>query len=372
MQEQNTIPIRLCRFMVKLFYRFLWQLIRFSAKKPVIEVLYQSSEDKNSVVFCCHGPVYIEPEYGFIITEQGYVIEDSMTPNFPFSQRPFGTAVPSPFRFFKAIRENRVISLDAAISLRHFWEWNYYHFYLDVLGKAELIQTAGVTDSLPLVLARYASTIPFVRPLIERGKFRHRQWIIPGTEYVRAEKILFCQTRRAYGPRVHYLLEALESEPTERHEGQQQERRVYLKRSGNRRLSNLEEVKPVLAKYGFQIVDAAEMRVEQQIALFRDIRYLIANHGAGTTNILFRGKAPLSLLELHHENLINYDHKCLCEELYYDWDHLEGKMGQGTPAHADFSVCPKELEQKIIRMLGSVIGFAALPTLLLSERFLLA
>ena len=352
MQKINTLSIRLCRLVAKLFYLLVWRILRLFAKKPVIETVYQCREDAASVVYCCHSPAYIEPESGFIITERGYILEDSMTPNFAFPKRPFKTTVPSPFRFFRAVRASHVIPLETAVSLRHSWEWNYYHFYLDVLGKAELFQMAGISDRLPVVLARYANSVPFVRPLIERGKFRDRKWIVPDSEYVRAEKIFFCHTRTAYGPRVQYLLDALQAETESAESAPNPERRVYLTRSGNRRISNQEALLPILERHSFQVLDTAQMSIEEQMALFRGIRYLIVNHGAGTTNILFRGKAPLTLLELHHENLINYDHKRMCEELCYQWDHLEGKMGHGVPAHADFSVSPEKLEQKILSMLA--------------------
>ena len=345
---RNAQLHRLSRGTRKIVRRLLWRTIGLFAKKPTIDVLYQS-EDKNSVVFCCHGPVYIEPESGYLITEKGHILEESLLTNFPFKQRPFGLEVPSPFHFFKSIKQpENVIELNTAVSLRHFWEWNYYHFYFDVLGRLELFRSAGVSDSVPLVIAKYADDVSFVRPLIKRGTFAHRHWVIPRKEYVKANHVLFCRSNTAYKGRISYLLDALDVDTQSAGD-----KRFYLKRSSNRRLSNLADIEKVLHKYGFEIIDAAEMDIKEQISTFSQVRYLIANHGAGTTNILFRGSHPLSVLELHHENCMNYDHKKICDEMGYLWDALEGKMGEGIPAHADYFIDPAALEQKIIAMLAT-------------------
>jgi len=295
-----------------------------------------------------HGPAYIDPMWGYIISEQGYILEDSICCNSEYPKRPFAISVPSPFHFFKAVRkETKVIEMDTAISLRHFWEWNYYHFYFDVLGKLELLHTVGVDDTLPLVLAKYADDVSFVRPLIERGKFKDRNWITPTSEYIKAEKILFCRTKRPYRERILYILDSLQIEETADHE----ERRIYLSRSGTRRLVNLKEIEPILEKHSFDVVDSAKMSIDEQISLFSKTRYIVANHGAGTTNILFRGEKPLSLLEVHHEQLFNLDHKRICDEFGHFWDDLEGKKGQGIPSRAHFTINLEQLEQKIVKLL---------------------
>ena len=347
MRKQNAKLHRLSRGTKKVFRRFLWLLIGLLTKKPTIDIVYQS-EDKKSTVFCCRCPVYIEPVSGYLISEKGYLLEEAMLPNFAFKKRPFGIDVPSPFDFFQSIKQpEKVIELNTAVSLRHFWEWNYYHFYFDVLGKLELLHLAGINDCFPLVIAKYADEVPFVRPLIQRGKFANRQWMVPSTEYIKANQVFFCRTENAYEARISFVLDALDVDPASKGD-----KRFYLKRSTNRRLSNLAEIEPVLQKYAFEVIDAAEMNIDEQIEAFSKVRYLIANHGAGTTNILFRGNRPLSVLELYHKNCMNYDHKRMCEEMGYQWDALEGEMGSGTPFHADYSISADALEQKIIGMLA--------------------
>lgn len=335
----------------KAVYRALWELQSHRTNKPVIETLFSEpaglESASNSVVYSCDGPVYIEPQWGYIISEAGYIVEESVSPNFSHNKKPFGIATPSPFRF--AAGKKRAIMVSTAVSLRHFWEWNYYHFYMDVLGKMDLLNQAGLDPSLPLVLAQYAHDLPFARDLLACPPLSQRHWIVPKNEYVRAERVIFCRTSRPLKNRVSFLLKSLNIPVQYSHE----EKRIFLNRSGTRRLTNIEAIQPILDKYSFQIVDAAKMSVEEQIRLFAGTRYLIAIHGAGITNIIFRGQGPLSLLELHHEQLLNLDHKRMCDEMGHHWDHLEGKMAPGHPHHADFAVSPEQLEAKIEALLTS-------------------
>jgi capsular polysaccharide biosynthesis protein len=75
-------------------------------------------------------------------------------------------------------------------------------------------------------------------------------------------------------------------------------KRVFLSRQHTncRRIVNFEELKPILEKYDFQIVDADDLNIAEQVQLFNDVEVLFTVHGAGLTNIIFSQK--LKILEL--------------------------------------------------------------------------
>ena len=74
--------------------------------------------------------------------------------------------------------------------------------------------------------------------------------------------------------------------------------RIFLTRQHGdcRRIVNYEEILPVLEKFGFQIVNADELNVAEQIGLFSKMQVLCAPHGAGLTNMIFSSR--LKILEL--------------------------------------------------------------------------
>jgi len=65
--------------------------------------------------------------------------------------------------------------------------------------------------------------------------------------------------------------------------------KIYISRAGaeKRKIANEEECVSVLAEYGFKTVYFEEHAFEQQIRIASDARYLVSNHGAGLTNMLF-------------------------------------------------------------------------------------
>jgi capsular polysaccharide biosynthesis protein len=78
-------------------------------------------------------------------------------------------------------------------------------------------------------------------------------------------------------------------------------------------------------------VDAAALSHPEQIELFRSVRYLVAEHGAGIMNILFRQEAPLSLLELFPPDVFSSADYACCQLLGAAYARLRG-VSQAGPA----------------------------------------
>ena len=340
----------------KICYRLVWICLKGLTKSPKIEIIYQNRRQEEGklvedVVYRCNEPAYIDPDYGYIITEKGFLIEESMQSNFINNKSALRIGVPSPFKFLKYRKSfdkaTAPFQFQSVISLRHLWEWNYYHFYFDALSKLELLEFVGVDTRQPIALGRYVDDVNFARTVLGSGDFANHQWLAPTDEYIRGESVLYCRTNRPYRNRVRFICNSMKIDgdsPLENH-------RIFLTRVGNRRLINLDELNPIFEKYQFKTIDAAEMSVQEQIDSFKNTRYLIANHGAGTTNIIYRGEHPLSVLELHSDKCVNYDHKRICDELDHFWDQLMGKANNDLWNVADYTISPVELEKKIIRLL---------------------
>ncbi len=79
--------------------------------------------------------------------------------------------------------------------------------------------------------------------------------------------------------------------------------KVYISRgkAQKRKIKNEEECLAVLKEYGFKIIYFEDCSFEQQVKIALDARYLISNHGAGLTNILFM-KSGSSVFELRKKS----------------------------------------------------------------------
>ena len=339
----------------KLIRRAAWTVRSKLSPPPRVDTLH---EDGAEWVVTCHDPAYIEPEHGFVVTEGGYLIEDSLISNYDWWQiggrwtnprASWRTGLPAAVPSRSATVEHHPM----VVSLRHRWEYNYYHFFIDVLGKLQLLDQY-VDPATPVVLGRYANHQPFTEILM---KLPNRNWIIPDVDdrlVVHADRITYCRTRQPYRARVDALLDEMGFNSARRND------RIFLTRRPpvSRCLTNEDELQPVLDHYGFRTVDAAALSLDEQISTFVDARYVVAVHGAGITNIIFRNGVPLDLIELHsHEYPGTGEFERLCREFGYGHHALAGGE-RGTPIHAHFSIDPQQLDV----LLNSVVERRLVPS----------
>jgi capsular polysaccharide biosynthesis protein len=235
------------------------------------------------------------------------------------------------------------------VSVRHWWEWNYYHFYFDVLGKLPALDAAGVPSDAPLVLGRYVDEMPWARQLIGRGALAERNWVVQRADYFEAGAVTYCRSRRTYRERAEYLVKALDAPAPPDGPGQ----RIFLNRSagGIRQLSNLDAVRECLLGWKFDELDAAKLSIAEQMAMFADIRYLVAVHGAGLTNVIYRQGHPMDVVEIFGGNYNSFDFRNLSRELGYGWYGVEGTLAPGDPQLANIAIDVAALD----RILASVL-----------------
>ena len=84
--------------------------------------------------------------------------------------------------------------------------------------------------------------------------------------------------------------------------------------------------------------------MEEKIELFSKIRHLVAIHGAGLTNVIYRRDAPLSLIEIYGTSYIPPDIKNISDAFGYTYRRLSCEPAKGVnPQHANIYVDPTEL-----------------------------
>ncbi len=66
-----------------------------------------------------------------------------------------------------------------------------------------------------------------------------------------------------------------------------QRNRIYISRSGRRRILNEDEVIHLLKAYNFQVIEDIPRSVTEQVTIFQNADFIIGPHGASFTNILW-------------------------------------------------------------------------------------
>ncbi|HEX6044433.1 MAG TPA: glycosyltransferase family 61 protein [Pyrinomonadaceae bacterium] len=245
-------------------------------------------------------------------------------------------------------RRRRRIDADA-LWITNYWSTGYFHWLADALTR--LFAVRDRVNDLLLVLPGSYQDLEYVKSslavfgvhtvdFIDENEFVECRNLImpshtapPGHYHAEAIRGVRNTVLAAYGDRIS--------------EGD----RVYIsrERAGKRRIVNEDEILPILSSFGFQTVRTEELSFEQQVRVCSRARYVVSNHGAGLTNMLFMRDGG-SVLELrHHTDCINNCFFTLASalELNYFYQTCAPQNVKADPHEADLLVDAKQLEQNL-------------------------
>ncbi len=167
---------------------------------------------------------------------------------------------------------------------------NYWHFTFEAMDCIHLLEEAGFTGKYII------SDAPFNKELmllygIEEHRILPLNELLTGTVY---------EFERVYYPNLIGNSRACAAKVLRRYASIMKEKtafdqrnyptRLFVKRSGSRRLLDYEEV---IEKYGFVTIDPDQLSVEEQIAYFYNADIVLSPHGANLTNSLYMRKGSV-------------------------------------------------------------------------------
>jgi hypothetical protein len=269
-------------------------------------------------------PAYIEPKVGWAVSPQRKLIYASLG----FSR---AAHVRKPSWFETYFKKGRVIELGQIISLRDTGEENYFHFFNDVLPKLFFLQENGFDlKKYTLVVAERLYKKKYFRYYLKNTFLRSLTWHVQGDEWIRFGSAVFC---KPYTHTLRFFNQAIGLVGIPFEDGK--ERKVFLTRNkiSLRHLQNAEVIIELMRSHDFEIIDASEITFEEQVKLFQHTRHLIAIHGAGVTNIVFRRGRPLSFLEIVPSmEYIPFHYIMLAKQFNYKYSIILGSriFGDGS------------------------------------------
>lgn len=114
--------------------------------------------------------------------------------------------------------------------------------------------------------------------------------------------------------------------------------KIYISRAGEktfiRKTTNEKDVQELVKKYGFCVIKPEDFTVEEQIAIFKNAKYLIATNGSGIAPFFITQKQNAKLLVLYPEFFPDTHFKILSSICGVDFNYIRCKTSlKDTKGH---------------------------------------
>lgn len=192
----------------------------------------------------------------------------------------------------KKIDERRIVKkAGRGAVLAQLFGDNYFHWIIDILGRLALLEMHDVTYDWLYV----RDDKPFMKETLQLWGVDLAKIIVPkGNDFcLQAEQLILPSHVVGYGDRIgpdilHYVKNKLLTAVLMRGKNQAFNKKVFISRNDtSRKIGNEQDIFDALQKYGFEQYELSKLSVEDQILLFYNAEIIVAEHGAGLTNILF-------------------------------------------------------------------------------------
>lgn len=245
-----------------------------------------------------NGAALVDPSSGWIVQEPARLLQAGRIDI-------HSLLLPSCLDYLRVrCRRDGVQDVAEVISLRDAAEHNYYHFLIDIIGgRLRLADELGLFPRVPILVGRSAlKQRRYVRDIIRLMGLDRDQVVIqenlPGAaKWIRSKRLYFADPSRQSLANYDYVRRALRVPDSDR----ASQRRIFLIREPRygRGISNLDAVRQVAKRFGFEIIQTGDRSIEEQQEMFSASRYVIGIHGAGLANLVFRKNAACSVLEIY-------------------------------------------------------------------------
>lgn len=296
------------------------------------------------------------------VNSDGMLFHGSKVLSVSFPSPSFTDAWNSPQARLKFLVKNSLFRNYKKINQDVFWftdTWSreYFHWMTDALPR--LFTVREKIENAVLLLPGTYQKIDYVLPSLKPFLIKDVKFI---RETFRCENLKVPTHTAPTGNYNEAVIKGLSSFLTnfyQNADGDGTNDKIYISRSKTekRKIVNEDECLAILEEYGFKTVYFEHHTLEQQINIASNARYLISNHGAGLTNMLFM-KTGGSVFELRqkgdaHSNC--YFALASALNLKYFYQICEPEI-PGEDAHtANLIVDCHSLRKNIEQMLDSVL-----------------
>jgi capsular polysaccharide biosynthesis protein len=236
------------------------------------------------------------------------------------------------------------------------WSANYFHWMTEVVPKLQHL--ALIDDNLVIYIPEPILRQPFAKftlSLFANISFREIS-INHITKFI-IQKAYLCNLKMItgnYHPEI--IKEAATFLKTSVQQNYLSAKRLFIYRDilDGRGIENFNEIKPLLDRYGFDVVNLGKLTPEEQIASMRNCELLAGVHGAGLTNMMFLPVGAKVLELRRYDDKLNNCYFSLASALGHNYHYLLCKVNdESLPTQQNsFLVDESAFEKAIIAIVN--------------------
>ena len=236
------------------------------------------------------------------------------------------------------------------------WSVGYFHWLTDVLSRLYVVRNR--LDELMLLLPQMYESIEFVHSSLSCFGVKSVKFIGPN-EVLRCRRIVMPSHTAPSGHYNEEIIRGVRKVLLNKYGDSLGTKgdRIYISRGRalKRRIANEEAVEKMLSDHGFQTIYGEDLSFQEQVKICSRAKYLVSNHGAGLTNMLFVTEGA-NVLELRHQtDRINNCYFTLSSalNLNYFYQTCEAAQGDEDAHSADLIVDQNTFKQNLQLLLKS-------------------
>jgi capsular polysaccharide biosynthesis protein len=221
---------------------------------------------------------------------------------------------------------------------------NLCHFVYDTINPILFLLERGmITRMSPLLISEKIYTRPYFKFVLNNTHLGELNWVVQkGNEWIKIKSF-----RKAF-----VSMEIFKSTYKFFQGVKNPHRKIFLNRKAyfQRNIKNINLLFDILNHYGFEFVFAEDLTYEEQVKLFRDVKYFVGIHGAGLTNLLHSDIPAICVLEIFSESYVHasfYRFLKILGVKYYD-----AIAGSKFDLNWNFTIDEKAFERRVQKLIA--------------------
>ena len=229
--------------------------------------------------------------------------------------------------------------------------WKYFHWFCDVSQRIELIK--DFLDEYPIIIYQELLNFDYISSTLESNKIPYIT-VSKDTNYFIKNLLLTSHVFDSGNFKVDFIQNVREKYSGSYIENLNDvpQSKIWMSRQNSkfRKLTNFDDVRLILKKYNYQIINTEKLAFKDQIKIYTSSKVIGGLHGGGLTNMLFMKSGSFVFEVRRNKDSKNNCYFSLANSLDHKYYYTLANSETDDMFLSDCTVDCKKLEETLIEI----------------------